>query len=493
MRVKCLLVSVRNHLRLTHLGTAGALWLAVGAARAATPTIEVLIDFTNGVFSAPRGPQETLTLGPDNYLYGATVYGGDGGFGAAFKLSPQGQMSILGSLDASHTGGSPYGGLTRGTNGLYYGTANFSGPGSSGTLFEVDPNGGLSVLYAFSRQAWSGSINTNSDGSFPYGRLSPGPGGYLYGTTSAGGKFGGGTVYKISYQGEFTTLYHFAGPIGTSGTNTTGFEPQAGLTVGADGNLYGTTFLGGTNGDGTVFRVTPSGELTTLVTFSGPDGNEPTDSLLAMPDGWLYGTTLNGGIYGDEGTVCRVNTNGQFQQLHSFNFGEGAAPWAGLAAGPEGWFYGTTTAGSSNTTDSWGTIFAICTNGQMQILASFAGTNGWHPMAGVTTGPDGNLYGTTWAGGPDGNNAAGVIYRLRLRPETPVLTQIMRTEGGNISIQGSTSAGNRLVLQAITNLNASADPRNWSQMASTIATNGLVEFSDTNATAPTKFYRLATP
>jgi uncharacterized repeat protein (TIGR03803 family) len=218
---------LKHALRLAYLGTVASVWLVTITAGAASPTIEVLLDFTNGLF-APGNPQETLTLGPDNNLYGVTVYGGDGGFGAAFKLSLQGQMTILGSLDATHTGGSPNGGLTRGTNGMYYGTANFAGAGSSGTLFAVDPNGGLSVLYAFSRRAWNGTINTNGDGSAPYGRLSPGPGGYLYGTASAGGKFGGGTVYRINYQGEFTTLYHFAGPIGTSGTNSTGFDPEAG-------------------------------------------------------------------------------------------------------------------------------------------------------------------------------------------------------------------------------------------------------------------------
>ncbi|HZR18497.1 MAG TPA: choice-of-anchor tandem repeat GloVer-containing protein [Verrucomicrobiae bacterium] len=450
----------------------------------------MLISFTNGVFSAPRSPRETLTLGPDNYLYGATYVGGDGGFGAAFKLSPQGQMTILGSLDGTHTGGAPYGGLTRGTNGLYYGTANFAGPGSSGTLFQVDSNGGLSVLYAFSRENASGNVLTNQDGAWPYGSLSPGPDGYLYGTASGGGKFGGGTVYKISYRGDFTTLYHFAGygPIG--GTNTKGFEPQGGLGRRCRWQPYGTTFLGGTNGDGTVFRITPSGELTTLVNFSGPDRNEPSDSLLAMPDGWLYGTTLNGGIYGNEGTVYRVNTNGPFQQLHSFDFGEGAAPWAGLTAGPNGWFYGTTTAGNG-LVYAWGTIFAICTNGQMQILANFAKTNGWDPMAGVTIGPDGNLYGTAWAGGPAGDNGAGVIYRLRIKADPPTLTQIVRTQAGNISIQGSTSAANRLVLQAITNLNASANPRNWSEVDGITSTSGSVEFSDTNTAAPVKFYRLA--
>jgi uncharacterized repeat protein (TIGR03803 family) len=265
------------------------------------------------------------------------------------------------------------------------------------------------------------------------------------------------------------------------------------LTVGADGNLYGTTFLGGTNGDGTIFRITPSGALTTLYNFSGPDGNEPIDSLLAMPDGWLYGTTLNGGIYGDEGTVYRINTIGQFQQLHSFNFGEGAAPGSGLTAGPPGWFYGTTTAGSSNTTDSWGTIYQINTNGQMQILASFSQTNGWHPEAGVVVAPDGNLYGSTWAGGPDANNAAGVLYRLRLRPEMPVLTRIVRAQAGNITILGTATPGASVVLQISTNLNASADPGNWSQMASITATNGAVEFTDTNTARSTTFYRLAAP
>jgi hypothetical protein len=129
----------------------------------------------------------------------------------------------------------------------------------------------------------------------------------------------------------------------------------------------------------------------------------------------------------------------------------------------------------------------------MQILANFAQTNGWDPMAGVVVGPDANLYGTTWAGGSDSNNGAGVIYRLRLRPEAPTLTRIVRTESGNISIQCSTSIGNRLILQAITNLNASADPTNWSEVDSTTATNGLVEFSDTNTAAPIKFYRLASP
>jgi uncharacterized repeat protein (TIGR03803 family) len=199
-----------------------------------------------------------------------------------------------------------------------------------------------------------------------------------------------------------------------NGTN--GANPYAALTLGSDGNFYGTTSDGGayTNqngyGYGTVFRVTTNGVLTTLTSFAGTNGALPNGLTLGS-DGNFYGTTLHGGAYTNQigygyGTVFRVTTNGVLTTLTSFAGTNGTLP-SGLTLGSDGNFYGTVVYDYNN----YGTLFRVTTNGVLTILASFAETNGVYPN-GLTLGSDGNFYGTTSEGGSPYNTVAGSVFRV---------------------------------------------------------------------------------
>jgi len=154
----------------------------------------------------------------------------------------------------------------------------------------------------------------------PYAALVAGPDGNLYGTTWAGGTGGEGTVFKITTNGLMTVVYSFSPPTATEGslvTNVDGAQPESTLVLGPDGNFYGTTWRGGPGGDGTVFKVASSGGLTTLASFFGTNGANLETGLTLGPDGNFYGTTDGGGGNG-YGTIFKVTTNGAFTMLHSF-------------------------------------------------------------------------------------------------------------------------------------------------------------------------------
>src|SRR5439155_887868 len=156
--------------------------------------------------------------------------------------------------------------------------------------------------------------------------LIQGADGNFYGTTSQGGTNGGvsgfGTVFRIGPTGGLSSLVSF--------NSNNGAAPEAALLQTADGLLYGTTSEGGVSNVGTVFRITTTGAFTTLFSFSGTNGANPYGGLVQASNGVLYGTTSYGGIYGN-GTVFRISTNGAFQSLYTFTGGaDGATPWARL-------------------------------------------------------------------------------------------------------------------------------------------------------------------
>src|SRR5208282_3433372 len=150
--------------------------------------------------------------------------------------------------------------------------------------------------------------------------LVAGPDGNFYGTTWAGGTGGEGSVFKVTTNGVVTMLYSFSPPTTSAGTyltNPDGAQPESALALGLDGNFYGTTWKGGPGGDGTVFKVTTNGVLAMLASFAGTNGANPQTGLTLGPDGNLYGTTDGGGSNGN-GTVFKVTTNGVLTTLHSF-------------------------------------------------------------------------------------------------------------------------------------------------------------------------------
>jgi uncharacterized repeat protein (TIGR03803 family) len=293
------------------------------------------------------------------------------------------------------------------------------------------------------------SFEVFAKGGGPYSELVQGSDGNFYGTTWRGGTNGGlvgagqggyGTVFKITTNAVLTSLYSFTG--GNDGAN-----PEAGLVQGSDGYFYGTTCFGGANGAGTVFKISSSGALTTLYSFTGGnDGGYPDAALVQGSDGNFYGTTVNGGPDGF-GAVFKISATGAFSSLYNFTGGDdGGQPHAGLVQGSDGNFYGTTSGGFPWYNASGGTVFQISTNGALTTLYSFALSNfnnGRFPYAGLVQGSDGYFYGTTYEGGVGG---VGTVFRLVLVRAAPVF-QALTLTNGTLDLTWSTEAGGTYQLQ----------------------------------------------
>jgi uncharacterized repeat protein (TIGR03803 family) len=242
------------------------------------------------------------------------------------------------------------------------------------------------VLYSFTGGA---------DGGLPNGVIRD-ENGNLYGTTCCGGAYNSGTVFEVSPSGTETVLYSFTG-------GADGGYPGAGLVRHWNGNLYGTTEMGGLcHGCGTVFKVTASGTESVLYSFSlGADGGQPMASLVQDKNGNLYGTTYYGGAYG-YGTVFKLARSGKETILYSFSGGaDGSHPVARLVEDKSGNLFGTTPwGGSFNCAGGCGTVFEVTPSGTETVLYTFTGgTDGGGPWTDLTLDENGNLYGTTCCGG----------------------------------------------------------------------------------------------
>lgn len=246
------------------------------------------------------------------------------------------------------------------------------------------------------------------------GMLAQGRDGNLYGTAPAGGTFGFGGVYKVTPTGTFSVIYNFDGAVH-------GKTPRGGLTLGTDGNFYGTTVQGGSANYGTVFQITPAGVLTVLHNFSYTDGGNPYAPPIQGTDGSYYGTTAQGGS--GSGTIYKITSSGGFTPLYSFDYPHGYFPVAPLVQGTDGSFYGTATAGG---TFGDGTVFKITPAGSLTLLYGFDFTHGAGPYAPLVQGSDGNFYGTTSGGGSlDG----GVAFKLTPAKILTVLHNFDATPG----------------------------------------------------------------
>jgi uncharacterized repeat protein (TIGR03803 family) len=254
-------------------------------------------------------------------------------------------------------------------------------------------------------QTFTTLVNFNkTDGWAPYlGSLVQGTDGNLYGTTGLGGTGNSGTVFRVTPDGVLTSIYKFC----SQPRCADGSGPYAGLLLATDGNFYGGTAQGGPNSAGTIFRITSAGVLTTLYSFcSQPacaDGNGSYAGLIQGTDGNFYGTA---GAYGtnDLGTVFRLTSGGKLTTLHTFTGADGSLPGSLLQA-TDGNFYGTTPLGGASSACGGvflgcGTIFKITSGGTFTVLHNFlGGASGNRPQDGLIQGADGNLYGTTLEGG----------------------------------------------------------------------------------------------
>jgi uncharacterized repeat protein (TIGR03803 family) len=359
-----------------------------------------------------QNPLGNLIFDSAGNLDGTTSAGGLYGKGTVFEMSPNGTDTILHSFGSGNDGQNPFGNVIFDSAGNLYGTTSAGGMSGKGTVFELSPNGPETVLYNF---------GSGADGQNPYAGLIFDTAGNLYGTTVNGGTYGHGTAFELSPNGgggwTETVLYSF-------GSGSDGQNPYAGLIFDNSGNLYGTTYGGGTYGYGTAFELSPNGGEgwieTVLYTFgNGTDGRNPHAGLIFDSSGNLYGTTVNGGANGG-GTAFEVSPNGGgWAETVLYSFGSGSSdglnPNAGLVFDYSGNLYSTTANGGLH---SGGTVFELSPfNGannrccrEVQIYNFGSGTDGRNPNAGVVFSTSGNLYGTTVSGGVYGGGTVfGII------------------------------------------------------------------------------------
>jgi uncharacterized repeat protein (TIGR03803 family) len=368
----------------------------VGAADVTSVSIACASNFTllhsfAGGSGDGEDPYHILIQASDGNFYGSTLDGGSSNGGTIYEISPSGTETLFYSFASM-----PWAGLIQGSDGNFYGTTASGGSSGRGTVFTLTPSGTETVLYSFP----AGS-------SEPYCGLIQGSDGNFYGTTGANGTSDDGTVFGITPSGVKTVLHVFPK------TGSDGEIPYAGVIQGSDGNFYGTTYFGGSSGFGTVFKVTPSGTETVLYSFAGgSDGEHPYASVIQGSDGNFYGTTYQGGASG-YGTVFKITPSGTETVLHSFAGGssDGANPEAGLTQGTDGNFYGNTYLGGAG---NLGTVFEITPSGTETVLHSFAGggSDGANPTANLLQSSDGNLYGSTGAGGTSGY---GTFFKVTLQ------------------------------------------------------------------------------
>jgi uncharacterized repeat protein (TIGR03803 family) len=350
-------------------------------------------DNTNAAF-----PWATLVQANDGNFYGTTQNGGNTactlGCGTIFKITPNGKLTTF-SFDGTN-GSAPFAGLVQGANGDFYGVSS-GGTGGLGTVFKFTPNGGVTTLFNFN----------GTDGNGPTGTLIRATDGNFYGTTEGGGYFDAGTVFKITPTGTLTTLHIF-----TDGAD--GSIPVAGLIQATDGDLYGMTWGDAYHNlnEGTIFKITLGGKLTTLHSFQTTDGANPQGGLVQGTDGNFYGATEEGGT-SNYGTVFKMTPKGKLTTLHSFSGGtDGDTPVCTLVQGTDGNFYGT--AAYDGKYPNFGTVFKITSSGTFTTLHNFDSKDGSYPYGGVVQSTNGRFYGATFAGGSSSacEYGCGTVFSL---------------------------------------------------------------------------------
>jgi uncharacterized repeat protein (TIGR03803 family) len=415
-------------------------------------------------------------------------------------------------FDGTNGIGGAFGLLVQGRDGNFYGTtfsgganngcANSGGVNSCGTVYKITASGTLTTLYNFC------SLTDCADGYAP-SPLVLATDGSFYGVTTGGGPnancaFGGGigcgTFFRITPSGALTTLYSFCSETECAD----GYGPFAGLVQGTDGNFYGTTFKGGSydeacyffSGCGTIFKITPTGKLTTLHTFDGADGGSPFGSMMQASDGNFYGPATFFGPYNNDGTLFEITPRGTFTDLVNFDSTDGASPRSALVQVANGKFYGTTFAGGANTNcngDGCGTVFMRPPGGTLTTVYSFCAqancSDGSNPAAGLVQAANGKFYGateaggaSTWCGGGCGTlfatTAAGELRKLY---DFCALTDCSDGGGPTETLLQSTSG----IFYGVTNFGGDSSCNNGGGCGTvfSLAVPGLGPFVETNPTS----------
>lgn len=389
--------SIRSKTHITIL-----LFCAVTAVTASAQTFTTLLSFDSSTGGQPDRP---LVQGTDGNLYGETSFGpGNYDMGTVFSLTSSGTLTMLHTFFPHGTNGDSPSGLVLANNGIFYGTSYYGGFYGAGTVFRITSGGQLELLDTFD--------GPDADGAYPSGPLIQATDGNFYGTTVNGGINSSGTVFKMTPAGTITTtLYKFC----SLAKCADGDLPFGPLVEATDGNFYGTTESGGANNSGVVFKITPTGTLTTLYNFCSQtncaDG-DGIDGLIQGADGNFYGVNKLGGAH-SAGTVFKLTPSGTLTTLYTFcsltNCADGSGPVATLVQATDGDFYGATAGGGTNTSCRCGTIFKITSSGSLTTLHSFDGTDGEFPSTGLLQATDGNFYGSAFDGGANGD---GSIFSL---------------------------------------------------------------------------------
>ena len=353
-------------------------------------------------------PYGGLIMDPSGNLYGTTNGGGAHSKGIVFEITPGGTFSVLWSFGGTGDGANPEGDLIIDSSGNLYGTTTNGGAHGDGTVFELSPGSSWSetILYSF------GAVT--HDGNTPYGRLMFDSSGNIYGTCNSGGTGAYGTVFKLSLSGSTwseTTLHNFGGG------SSDGASPYGGLVMDVGGNLYGTTQGGGSNNDGVVFTIA-SGTFAVIHSFTNsPDGRFPYGGLVIDSSGNLYGTTTTGGTAGNGMVFELVLSGGSWTESVYYSFAssqDGANPYGTLIMDGEGNLWGTTAAGGKTiggVGHNSGTVFEISgatTEAYLYTLLGGTG-DGSDPYADLVMDSTGNLYGSTYGSGA---NTEGTVFRI---------------------------------------------------------------------------------
>jgi uncharacterized repeat protein (TIGR03803 family) len=430
---------VRHRRAATHGSIAAVLFLmAASATKSLAATLTVLYAFNGTDGAEPLGG---VAIDRAGAVYGTTSTGGitggscgSAGCGTVFKLTPPppGQTTWTRQSFEFHgtDGANPSGGLFVDANGVIYGTTYSGGSANLGTVFKLTPLDAGQTAYGLASYSFSGG-----DGANPEGSVFVDATGAIFGTTSAGGAAGQGTAFKLSPPGPGQSAYTPQSYSFSGGTD--GAAPLAGIFVDAAGGLYGTTSSGGNGGLGTVFKFTPlstplQGYTIAAYNFvSANDGETPFGGVVTDSADVVYGTTFSGGVQA-LGTVFRLTPgqNGSGYSKATFSFGgtsgsptAGAQPSGGIVLDATGAIYGTAQQGGTgsciqvaNVNFGCGAIFKLTPPGaggggySEAVLYSFTGgTDGSTPEGNLAVDGNGALYGAASSGGSGGS---GVVFKL---------------------------------------------------------------------------------
>ena len=380
--------------------------LLTGVPTLRAQTYEDIYDFEHAPPS-PRTPYGHLTLGPDGNFYGVSLFGGDEtncplGCGTVFRVDSSGDATTIHEFAGGDLGQHPGGDLLLASDGNFYGTTGGDGdfvgcPGTCGTVYRIETNGNFAVLHNFDT---AGGFGPND------ALIEPEPGA-LWGTTIVGPASGCardyscGTVFRINFAGSLQTMHTF--------TFEEGHHPIGPLVLAADGNLYGATSTSGSVAPDGIFRITQNGDLTPVFEFTF-DCHDVRDGLLSV-GGDLIGACQTP----TSSSIFRLTTSGSLQEIYPFP----ASGADGLNAlkpmqASDGLLYGVASQGGAH---DRGTMWQLGLNGAFTKLHDFEEATGSFPAYGLTQSPDGTFYGSTPSGGA---NLEGVLYRLGI----PGLTRL---------------------------------------------------------------------